>query len=203
MIKDQYPHLCRPEVFPAKPWGIWCRRATGAAGRKVAFGEDFEMARGSYFSSPLLLGFEEIERLLDRVNKTAHDGYPPYNIEQIGPDRLKITLAVAGFDRDCLSVTIEDNQLVIRGKQTEEDAERSYLHRGIATRQFQRSFVLAEGIEVEQANLQNGLLAIGLKRPQAETVVRTIEIQGESAQRRETRKESPTLNIVSKRREEG
>ena len=161
------------------------------------------MARGSYFSSPLLLGFEEIERLLDRVNKTAHDGYPPYNIEQVGADRLKITLAVAGFDRESLTVTIEDNQLVIRGKQAEEDEERTYLHRGIATRQFQRSFVLAEGIEVEHANLQNGLLSIGLKRPQPETVVRTIEIQGESAQRWETRRETPTLNIVTKRREEG
>ena len=161
------------------------------------------MARGSYFSSPLLLGFEEIERLLDRVNKTAHDGYPPYNIEQIGNDRLRITLAVAGFDRESLTVTIEDNQLVIRGKQADEDEERTFLHRGIATRQFQRSFVLAEGIDVESADLNNGLLAIGLKRPQPETVVRTIEIQGESGARRETRRESPTLNIVTKRREEG
>ncbi|MFZ1990329.1 MAG: Hsp20 family protein [Alphaproteobacteria bacterium] len=160
------------------------------------------MARGSYFSSPLLLGFEEIERLLDRVNKTAHDGYPPYNIEQIGTDRLRITLAVAGFDRESLSVNIEDNQLVIRGKQAE-DEERTYLHRGIATRQFQRSFVLAEGIDVESADLQNGLLAIGLKRPQPETVVRTIEIQGEGGTKRDSRKEVPTLNIVTKRREEG
>jgi HSP20 family molecular chaperone IbpA len=112
-------------------------------------------------------------------------------------------LAVAGFDRESLTVTIEDNQLVIRGKQADEDEERTFLHRGIATRQFQRSFVLAEGIDVESADLNNGLLAIGLKRPQPETVVRTIEIQGESGARRETRRESPTLNIVTRRREEG
>jgi HSP20 family molecular chaperone IbpA len=156
------------------------------------------MARGSYFSSPLLLGFEEIERLLDRVNKTAHDGYPPYNIEQIGSDRIRITLAVAGFDRDSLSVTIEDNQLVIKGKQVEEE-ERTYLHRGIATRQFVRSFVLAEGIDVESASLQNGLLAITLKRPQPETVVRTIEIATDEGARRDPRKEPSTLSIVTKR----
>lgn len=159
------------------------------------------MARGSYFSSPLLLGFEEIERLLDRVNKTAHDGYPPYNIEQIGTNRLRITLAVAGFDRESLSVTIEDNQLVIRGKQAEDEEGRTYLHRGIATRQFQRSFVLAEGIEVDAANLHNGLLSIELKRPQPETIVRNIEIQGESDSPREARKEPPVLNVVTKRRE--
>jgi HSP20 family molecular chaperone IbpA len=159
------------------------------------------MARGSYFSSPLLLGFEEIERLLDRVNKTAHDGYPPYNIEQVGNDILRITLAVAGFDREALQVTMEDNQLVIRGKQAEEE-DKTYLHRGIATRQFQRSFVLAEGIEVESANLLNGLLSIVLKRPQPETVVRTIEIQGEGNGRKDARKEPSTLNLVKARREE-
>lgn len=155
----------------------------------------------SYFSSPLLLGFEEIERLLDRVNKTAHDGYPPYNIEQIGSECLLITLAVAGFDRSALSVTIEDNQLVIRGKQSEEEGK-AYLHRGIATRQFQRSFVLAEGIEVESASLQNGLLSIELKRPQAETLVRTIEIQGENQDRRQKRREASTLSVVKAGREE-
>jgi len=155
----------------------------------------------SYFSSPLLLGFEEIERLLDRVNKTAHDGYPPYNIEQVGTGRILITLAVAGFDRSALAVTVEDNQLVIRGKQTEEEGK-AYLHRGIATRQFQRSFVLAEGIEVESAGLQNGLLSIELKRPQPEALVRTIEIQGESAARRERSKEASTLSVVRARREE-
>lgn len=136
------------------------------------------MTRGSYFSSPLLLGFEEIERLLDRVNKGGHEGYPPYNIEQIGEDRLRITLAVAGFDRESLSVTVEANQLVIRGRQDEEDG-RIYLHRGIATRQFQRSFVLAEGITVESADLKNGLLSIDLSRPRPETVVKTIKISGE------------------------
>jgi HSP20 family molecular chaperone IbpA len=160
------------------------------------------MARGSYFSSPLLLGFEEIERLLDRVNKTAHDGYPPYNIEQVGADRIRITLAVAGFDRQSLSVTIEDNQLVIRGRQIDEDEDgRTFLHRGIATRQFQRSFVLAEGIEVENASLQNGLLSIALKRPQPDAVVRTIEIEGEGAPRTE-RRELANLSVITKRRQE-
>ena len=162
------------------------------------------MARGSYFSSPLLLGFEEIERLLDRVNKTAHDGYPPYNIEQAGADRIRITLAVAGFDRQSLSVTVEDNQLVIKGKQAEdEDEDKVYLHRGIATRQFQRSFVLAEGIDVENASLNNGLLSITLRRPQPETVVRTIEIKagGGDAPRREQR-EPGNLSVITKRRQE-
>ena len=106
------------------------------------------MTRVSVFSSPLLLGFEHIERVLDRANKTAAEGYPPYNIEQTGEHRLRITLAVAGFGDDDLSVNVEDNQLVVRGKQQEDTANRIYLHRGIASRQFTRSFVLAEGIEV-------------------------------------------------------
>src|SRR5581483_10747302 len=105
------------------------------------------MSRLTLFNSPLLLGFEHFERALDRVNKNSADGYPPYNIEQIGEDALRITLAVAGFTMDDLSLTIEDSQLVVRGKQTD-DGSRVYLHRGIAARQFQRSFVLAEGIEV-------------------------------------------------------
>ena len=119
--------------------------------------------RLSLFNSPLLLGFDQFERTLDRIAKNAGEGYPPYNIEQIGDDGLRITVAVAGFTSEDLSVQIEDNQLVIRGRQ-QDDKSRVYLHRGIASRQFQRSFVLAEGIEVIGAGLDNGLLHIDLKR---------------------------------------
>jgi HSP20 family molecular chaperone IbpA len=138
------------------------------------------MTRMTPLSSPLLLGFEDIERVLDRVTKSGSDGYPPYNIERVsgkGGDRLRITLAVAGFTREQLSVTVEDNQLVIRGAQTPEAVEgRHFLHRGIAARQFQRAFVLAEGIEILTANLADGLLSIDLARPQPERTIRTIEI---------------------------
>jgi HSP20 family molecular chaperone IbpA len=134
------------------------------------------MARLSLFNSPLLLGFDHFERALDRVSKVSSDGYPPYNIEQVAENALRITLAVAGFAMSDLSLTIEDNQLVVRGKQTD-DEDRIYLHRGIAARQFQRSFVLAEGIEVRGAWLDNGLLHIDLTRPQLETRVRTIPIK--------------------------
>jgi HSP20 family molecular chaperone IbpA len=137
------------------------------------------MSRVPSLSSPFLLGFEEIERTLDRVTRAA-DGYPPYNIERIArendqPERLRITLAVAGFTRDQLDVTIEESQLVIRGRQ-QEDKTRQFLHRGIAARQFQRTFVLADGIEVLGADLKNGLLSIDLARPEPERVVRTIAI---------------------------
>ena len=144
------------------------------------------MSRMSLLSSPLLLGFEEMERLIDRVGKG--DGYPPYNIERIAAngagngqaspeptDRLRITLAVAGFRRDQLDITIEDNQLVIRGRQ-EEDKQREFIHRGIAARQFSRSFVLAEGIEVKSAELSDGLLCIDLVRREPDRVVRRVEI---------------------------
>lgn len=136
------------------------------------------MTRLSLFSSPLLLGFDQFERTLDRIAKMPAEGYPPYNIEQIGEDRLKITLAVAGFSQDDLSIQVEGNQLVILGRQGD-DAEsgRTYLHRGIATRQFQRSFVLAEGIEVGEAELDNGLLTIELARPKPEVQVRSVEIR--------------------------
>ena len=133
------------------------------------------MTRNTTFNSPFLLGFEHLERLLERTTKAAGDGYPPYNIEESGPDRLKITLAVAGFGREELAITVEENQLVIRGKQTE-STDRTFLHRGIAARQFQRAFVLAEGIEVTSAELENGLLSISLARHAVEPVVRTIEI---------------------------
>lgn len=137
------------------------------------------MSRVPSLSSPFLLGFDEIERALDRVSKAA-DGYPPYNIERLpregdNPERLRITLAVAGFTRDQLDVTIEESQLVIRGRQ-QDDKARQYLHRGIAARQFQRTFVLADGMEVLGADLKNGLLAIDLARPEPERVVKTIVI---------------------------
>ena len=138
--------------------------------------EGLVMSRNTYFNSPFLLGFEHLERVLERTTRAAGDGYPPYNIEEAGNDRLRITLAVAGFSRDELSVTVEDNQLVIRGKQSEV-ADKTFLHRGIAARQFQRSFVLAEGIDVVGAELENGLLAIDLVRPKAEAVTRMIAIK--------------------------
>lgn len=131
--------------------------------------------RLSLFNSPLMLGFDQFERTLDRIAKNAGEGYPPYNIEQIGEEGLRITLAVAGFTEEDLSVQVEDNQLVIRGRQ-QDDKSRIYLHRGIAARQFQRSFVLAEGIEVVGAALDNGLLNIDLTRLLPEPKVRTIKI---------------------------
>jgi HSP20 family molecular chaperone IbpA len=139
------------------------------------------MTRISLFSSPFLLGFDHFERVLDRAQKSANDGYPPYNIEQTGEQSLRITLAVAGFGPDDLAVTVEDNQLIIRGKQLD-DPNRTYLHRGIAARQFQRCFVLAEGMEVGQAAIRNGLLSIQLERPQPVVVVKTIPIQSADAQ---------------------
>ena len=145
------------------------------------------MSRMSLLSSPLLLGFEDMERLIDRVGKGG-DGYPPYNIERIAAngaanggaapepvDRLRITLAVAGFRRDQLEITLEDNQLIIRGRQ-EDDKAREFIHRGIAARQFSRSFVLADGIEVKSADLSDGLLCIDLVRREPDRLVRKIEI---------------------------
>ncbi|TWB54450.1 Hsp20 family protein [Nitrospirillum viridazoti] len=133
--------------------------------------------RVSFLNSPFLLGFDQFERTLDRISKSAAEGYPPYNIEQVGDDGLRISLAVAGFTFDDLQVQTEDNQLIIRGRQ-QDDKSRIYLHRGIAARQFQRSFVLADGIEVLGASLDNGLLHIDLRRPIPEPKVRTIKISG-------------------------
>ena len=157
------------------------------------------MARLSLFNSPLLLGFDHFERALDRVSKVSSDGYPPYNIEQVDENSLRITLAVAGFAMSDLRLTIEDNQLVVRGRQTDDD-NRIYLHRGIAARQFQRSFVLAEGIEVRGAWLDNGLLHIDLMRPQIEARVRTIEIKDRAAKPDpvELTRTTPTLVRSSK-----
>lgn len=155
------------------------------------------MTRIGLLSNPLLLGFEEIERLIDRAGKGANEGYPPYNIERIAPEaardghsappvetadrlpeRLRITLAVAGFTRDQLEITLEDKQLSVRGKQ-QDDQSREYIYRGIAARQFSRTFVLAEGIEVRSADLVNGLLVIDLVRHEPERLVRRIEIGSE------------------------
>jgi HSP20 family molecular chaperone IbpA len=147
---------------------------------KSLWDEDFAaMSRMGSFSSPLLLGFDEIERLLDRVSKTA-DGYPHYNVERIAGDsghaaRLRITLAVAGFGRDEIEVTVEDNELTVSGRQKDE-GQREYLHRGIAARQFQRTFVLADGMEVTGADLRNGLLSIDLVRPEPERTIRKVKI---------------------------
>jgi HSP20 family molecular chaperone IbpA len=140
------------------------------------------MSRLSVFSSPLLLGFDELERMLDRATKSGGDGYPPYNIERLPKaegeaERLRITLAVAGFSRDELDVTVEENQLVIRGRQKDDDG-RAYLHRGIAARQFVRSFVLADGMDVTAARLDNGLLELSLERPEPRRVIRRIQIGG-------------------------
>jgi len=135
------------------------------------------MSRMPIFNSPLLLGFDHFERVLDRVAKASADGYPPYNIEQLGEEQLRITLAVAGFSMEDLDVAIEDNQLTIRGRQAPDEGERVFLHRGIAARQFQRSFVLAEGIEVTTARLEDGLLHIELFRPMPEPNIKSIKIQ--------------------------
>jgi HSP20 family molecular chaperone IbpA len=133
------------------------------------------MNNRAFLNSPFLLGFERLERLLERSQRAALEGYPPYNVEET-QEGLRLTLAVAGFDRDELAVTVEDNQLVVRGKQIEAEGK-TFLHRGIAARQFLRSFVLADGIEVSSAALANGLLKIDLARPKAESPVRTIEIK--------------------------
>ncbi len=137
------------------------------------------MTKVTFASHPYLLGFEQLDRLVERTAKTGNDGYPPYNIEQCGEASYRITLALAGFSEADLAITLENNQLVIRGKQADDAADgRVFLHRGIAARQFQRSFVLADGVEVAGAALENGLLHIDLVRAQPETVVRTIAING-------------------------
>ena len=126
---------------------------------------------------PFLLGFEQLERLVERTAKTGNDGYPPYNIEQTSEHSYRITLAVAGFKEEDLSITVEDRQLVIRGRQSDDGQERVFLHRGIAARQFQRSFVLAEGVDVGEAVMENGLLHVDLTRHVPEAVVQTVRIK--------------------------
>ena len=133
------------------------------------------MSKLSFGTHPYLLGFDELERLVERTARTGNEGYPPYNIEQTGDTGFRITLAVAGFAEDDLSITLEDRQLVVRGRSRDE-GERVWLHRGIASRQFQRAFVLADGVEVGGARLENGLLHIDLNRSAPENVVQTIRI---------------------------
>ena len=133
-----------------------------------------KLTLGSY---PHMLGFEQLERLLERSAKSGNEGYPPYNIEQTSDDSYRITLAVAGFSEDDLAITVEDRQLVIRGRQGDDGSERIFLHRGIASRQFQRTFVLADGVEVGEAVMENGLLHVDLTLSRPETVVQTIQIR--------------------------
>src|SRR5690349_9307375 len=150
------------------------RQPIVGAGQPLKGGLD--MNRHTTFGSPYLLGFEHLERLLERTARNAGDSYPPYNIEALDETGIRITLAVAGFSKDELSVTEEDRQLVVRGRQAEPNGK-TFLHRGIAARQFLRSFVLADGIEVTAAALENGLLKIDLARKQVQPSVRVVEIQ--------------------------
>lgn len=135
------------------------------------------MTRVSLFNSPLLLGFEQIERSLDRISKATADGYPPYNIERIGPERLRISLAVAGFQPADLAVQVEGNSLIVTGRQSDDEPKREFLHCGIAARQFKRTFLLADGVDVVDANMQQGLLHIDLQEPTADQVVRFVPIR--------------------------
>lgn len=135
------------------------------------------MTKMTLASYPHMLGFEQLERVLERTAKSGNEGYPPFNIEQTSDFSYRITLAVAGFAEQDLSITVEDKQLVIRGRQTEEIDGRVYLHRGIAARQFQRSFVLADGVEVGEALMENGLLHVDLTRAQPEKIVQKINIR--------------------------
>ena len=156
------------------------------------------MPRISVFDSPLLLGFDHFEKMLDRASKASAEGYPPYNIEQIGDSGLRITLAVAGFSMDELDVSVEDNQLTIHGHHADDEADRVFLHRGIAARQFQRNFVLAEGIEIKGAVLDNGLLHIDLERQAAETKVRTIKIESGAQGARKSAQRPEVIDVGAK-----
>ncbi|MDP6602680.1 MAG: Hsp20 family protein [Rhodospirillales bacterium] len=155
------------------------------------------MTRLSIFDSPLLLGFDNFERILDRVSKSSADGYPPYNIEQTGKNGLRITLAVAGFSEDDLGVTVEDNQLAVSGRGSEDESDRVYLHRGIASRQFQRNFVLADGIEVVGAVLESGLLHVDLERRVPEPTTRTVKIETRAAAAKAAPKRTRTIDVES------
>ena len=150
--------------MPGRPfWHVACNK--GRPMTKLSFG-----------AHPFLLGFEQLERLVERTAKTGAEGYPPYNIEAVSENAYRITLAVAGFGEDDIAITVEDKQLVIRGRQADEPGDRVFLHRGIAARAFQRSFVLADGVEVAGANMDHGLLHIDLHRHVPDTVVQTISI---------------------------
>jgi HSP20 family molecular chaperone IbpA len=136
------------------------------------------MSKVTFASHPYLLGFEDLDRLVERTVKSGNEGYPPYNVEQCSPTAYRITLAVAGFSENDLAITLEANQLVIRGRQSDDGEGRVFLHRGIAARQFQRNFVLADGVDVTGAGLENGLLHVDLERVEPESVVQTIKING-------------------------
>ena len=135
------------------------------------------MSRMSVFNSPFLLGFEQFERTIDRISKLSSDSYPPYNIEQLSSNLLRITIAVAGFEKKDLEISLEGNQLQIKGFRPEDDSEKIFIHRGIATRQFQRNFILAEGIEVDEASMENGLLFVDLSQPINNEESKKIEIK--------------------------
>ena len=135
------------------------------------------MSRMSVFNSPFLLGFEQFERSIDRISKLSSDSYPPYNIEQLSSNLLRITIAVAGFEKKDLEISLEGNQLQIKGFRPEDDSEKIFIHRGIATRQFQRNFILAEGIEVDEASMENGLLFVDLSQPINNEESKKIEIK--------------------------
>lgn len=134
------------------------------------------MTKVTLGAHPFFLGFEKLERLMERTAKSDNNGYPPFNIEQKGENAYRITLAVAGFGEDDLTITLENKELVIRGRQAEDDDKRVFLHRGIAARQFQRSFVLADGVEVSGATTENGLLHVDLSKAEPESIVQTIKI---------------------------
>lgn len=135
------------------------------------------MSRMSAFNSPFLLGFDQLEQVLDNVTKNAGEGYPPYNIEQLGEATIRISVAVAGFSRPDLAISLEANQLIIRGKRQEDESNKTYLHRGIAARQFVRKFVLVDGMEVKDAFMENGLLHVDLERPEPQEISREIKIR--------------------------
>jgi HSP20 family molecular chaperone IbpA len=181
---------CKPKNMPAQ-WGTCfeqdlfsntgdmssCAAQDGELTAMVGLVKDKMMTKLTLGSHPHMLGFEQLERLLERTAKTGNEGYPPFNIEQTSDRGYRITLAVAGFAEEDLSITVEDRQLVIRGRQRDDSSERVYLHRGIAARQFQRSFVLAEGVDVGDATMENGLLHIDLTQVMPETIVQTIKIK--------------------------
>jgi HSP20 family molecular chaperone IbpA len=155
--------------------GAGCHNGALRNGRSLKL-KDVSMTKLTLGSHPYMLGFEQLERMLERSAKSGNEGYPPFNIEQTSQNSYRITLAVAGFSEEDLAITVEDRQLVIRGRQGDDAEGRIYLHRGIAARQFQRSFVLADGVEVGEAIMENGLLHVDLTRAQPEPVVQKIRI---------------------------
>ena len=157
------------------------------------------MTRLSLFNSPFLLGFDEFERTVDRISKLSSDSYPPYNIEQISAQILRISIAVAGFTKEDLDISLEGNQLLIHGSRSEPNNDRIFIHRGIATRQFQRNFILADGIKVEGASMENGLLFIDLTQPVPQEESKKIEISDSSKKKD---KNLINLNLKKKKYDE-